>query len=180
MIIFTLKIHSHNYLSILCVLWTGRIIIRKRRGLGVNCSKTQFTHAMDRGFITTKPRGSLERKLGRRGTGWSQPLDLKSMPRIRFSATQNGMRYEPLDRDPMAQILWKPKPSTTTRFAIYGPNQIWPNQMPSTIPAVREQTDGDGTILLPSAARRNGAPAPVAAPWPRTTIWRPKVLLLVI
>ena len=32
MIIFTLKIHSHNYLSILCVLWTGRIIIRKRRG----------------------------------------------------------------------------------------------------------------------------------------------------
>jgi hypothetical protein len=38
MIIFTLKIHFHNYLSILCVLWTERIIIRKCRGIGVNFS----------------------------------------------------------------------------------------------------------------------------------------------
>jgi hypothetical protein len=34
MIIFTLKIHFHNHLSILCVLWTGRIINRKHRGHG--------------------------------------------------------------------------------------------------------------------------------------------------
>jgi hypothetical protein len=40
---------------------------------------------VDGGFITTKPRGSLERKPGRRGTVKYQPPDPTPMARIRFS-----------------------------------------------------------------------------------------------
>jgi hypothetical protein len=58
MIIFTLKVHFHNHLSNLCVLWTGRIIIRKCRGLSVNLPKTQNATTWTAGSNSQFARGS--------------------------------------------------------------------------------------------------------------------------
>jgi hypothetical protein len=83
MIIFTLKIHFHNKLSILCVLWTGRIINRKHRGYDANCSKTQTKSTVDRGFINRFSRGSLAKYYDRRGICVCIPLDAYLTVKIR-------------------------------------------------------------------------------------------------
>jgi hypothetical protein len=101
--ISTLKIHFYIYFLIFPTHWTGRLIIRNYKGYFAKDHQTQDSPALDGGLIEEDHEDSLTNKPWRRGMGSRDPSDLDLAARNKL---QNRTRYDPLDRDRMAQSLW--------------------------------------------------------------------------
>jgi hypothetical protein len=123
-IIFTLKINFHIYLSNFLAPWTARIKSDKCRGRYIKFPKTQTNSGLDRGLDSRKIRVSYVKPVGRRGIRPRESSDQNTMSTFRSSRYYNGTRHWPLDPDPTVDIHLTP-PILPARSNLDGSDQLY-------------------------------------------------------